>query len=257
MLVSEIQVEILRKIHHPNIVHLVGACIDRKALIYEYLENGTLEDLLKDETKAWFTWKPRMDVALKICSALIFLHSIRPMPVVHGDLKPDNIMFNSFNMPKIGDFGISHELKCITNTGTWEHLTKGIPRGSSSYVDPEFTDTCKLTPFADVYAFGVILLQLVTGEQSIGLIDLVQQKLNGLPNLKSKVERVQKKILEKTGLVHRRVVDTCDPRAALLVLQLGLECTKSNSRQRPSLSASVWPKLCMIKLQCESSCAGK
>lgn len=83
MLVSEIQVEILRKIHHPNIVHLVGACIDRKALIYEYLENGTLEDLLKDETKAWFTWKPRMDVALKICSALIFLHSIRPMPVVH------------------------------------------------------------------------------------------------------------------------------------------------------------------------------
>ncbi|KAF0890883.1 hypothetical protein E2562_005018 [Oryza meyeriana var. granulata] len=88
------------------------------------------------------------------------IESIRPMPVVHGDLKPENIMFNAHNIPKISDFGISHELKCTTNTGTWEHLTTGMPRGSSSYVDPEFRDTGKLTPFADVYAFGVVLLQL-------------------------------------------------------------------------------------------------
>lgn len=81
-----------------------------------------------------------------------------------GDLKPENIMFNSINLPKIGDFDISHELNYTTSTSTFEHVTKGIPRGSSSYVDPEFIDTCKLTPFADVYAFSFILLHLVTGE---------------------------------------------------------------------------------------------
>jgi hypothetical protein len=65
------QVEILQKIHHPNTIHLVGACMDMKALIYEYLGNRALDDVLKDKKATWFTWQSRISIALSLCSALI------------------------------------------------------------------------------------------------------------------------------------------------------------------------------------------
>jgi hypothetical protein len=133
-----------------------------------------------------------------------------------------------------------------------------MPRASSSYVDPEFENTCKLTPFAYVYAFGVILLQLVTGQHAMGLVDLVQYKLMASPNLNNKGDKIQKKRLEKLGLIDLDLpdlkLDAYDPRAVLLVLQLKLACTRKEICERPSLSSGVWPKLYMIKCQSESSC---
>ncbi|KAK6162315.1 hypothetical protein DH2020_002156 [Rehmannia glutinosa] len=90
------EVNILSKLRHPNIVTLIGACPEAWALIYEYLPNGSLEDRLncKDNTPP-LSWKTRLRIAAELCSALIFLHSCRPQGIVHGDLKPANILLDA------------------------------------------------------------------------------------------------------------------------------------------------------------------
>ncbi|KAF8677875.1 hypothetical protein HU200_046405 [Digitaria exilis] len=155
---------------------VVESLIRSHALVYEFLGNGTLEQRLDHRGGSVLSWKQRIDIVFKICCVLVFLHNL-PKPIVHGDMKPENIMFDEEDTPKIGDFGISYERVEISDTGTWHHLT-GNPRGTSCYMDPEFADVGKMTPSADVYAFGVILLQLVTGNTfPSGLVELVKEKL--------------------------------------------------------------------------------
>ncbi|XP_078163249.1 U-box domain-containing protein 70-like [Carex rostrata] len=87
------EVEILSKVRHPNLVKLIGACAEIRALIYEYLPNGSLEDRLRCiNNTSPLSWQARVRIAFEICSALSFLHGSEPHGIVHGDLKPDNII---------------------------------------------------------------------------------------------------------------------------------------------------------------------
>ncbi|KAJ1687365.1 hypothetical protein LUZ63_018755 [Rhynchospora breviuscula] len=98
----------------------------------------------------------------EICRALLFLHSNNPNPIVHGDLKPANILLDANLVSKISDFGISRPL-IETNTNTLKYFTEN-PRGTFAYIDPEFVSRGELTVKSDVYSFGVIILQLLTGK---------------------------------------------------------------------------------------------
>jgi serine/threonine protein kinase len=130
--------------------------------MYEYLPNGTLEGRQKEEERKSFLWKERVGVAKSTCTALVFLHNTIPNKIAHDDLKPSSILFDEKNECKLGDFGISRSLKDKTDTGTDCHNT-GIPKGTSPYMDPQFDkNTPKLTATADVYALGIILLQLIS-----------------------------------------------------------------------------------------------
>ncbi|KAG2720349.1 hypothetical protein I3760_02G031600 [Carya illinoinensis] len=128
----QMEVGVLGQLRHPNLVKLIGSCPEAFALIYEYLPNGNLEDRLKCKDK-------------KLCSVLVYLHSsTRPHTIVHGDLKPANILLDSNFVCKLSDFGIC--------------------RGTLPYLDPEFLQSGILTVKSDVYSFGIILLQLLTGK---------------------------------------------------------------------------------------------
>ncbi|XP_073005819.1 U-box domain-containing protein 33-like isoform X2 [Typha latifolia] len=169
------EMDVLSRVRHPNLVTLIGACSEAWALVYEFLPNGSLEDRLccKDDTPP-LTWQARMRIAAEVCSSLIFLHSNKRLTLIHGDLKPTNILLGTNLVSKLGDFGICRLLESNANTILFR-CTNSI--GTFVYMDPEFLASGELTPSSDVYSFGVILLRLLTGKPALGNIKKVHDSL--------------------------------------------------------------------------------
>eukprot|EP00250_Pteridium_aquilinum_P013074 c21113_g1_i1 orf=212-2392(+) len=172
------EVEFLSRMHHPHIVLLLGACPEQGCLVYEYLANGSLEDCLQcTGNAAPLPWHTRFRIAAEIATALLFLHSLKPNPYVHRDLKPANILLDHNCVSKLGDVGlaalapsnISYDVTLYRET---------IPVGTPAYIDPAYQRTGAFTPRSDVYAFGLILLQLLTGKGPLGLPTIVEVALN-------------------------------------------------------------------------------
>lgn len=202
---------------------LLGACPEACSLVYEYLPNGSLQDrLFRKNNISPLTWKIRARVIAEIAGALFFLHSSEPEKIVHGDLKPDNILLDSDLRCKICDFGISRLLPGnILRCPSFRHYTE--PKSSFPYTDPEFQRTGALTTKSDIYSFGLIILQLITGRPPVGLAGDVRRAVS-CANFAS--------ILDSSGgewstFVARRLVD------------LGLQCCELNSRDRPELTPTL------------------
>ena len=134
LLIFSLQVAVLSKVRHPNLVTLIGASSESWALVYEFLPNGSLEDrLTRMNNTPPLTWQVRTRIIAEICSALIFLHSNKPHPVVHGDLKPDNILLDANFVSKLGDFGICRLIiQSSTTTATLYCHTH--PKGTFAYI---------------------------------------------------------------------------------------------------------------------------
>ncbi|KAI3701218.1 hypothetical protein L2E82_45867 [Cichorium intybus] len=171
------EVNVLSKLRHPNLVTLIGACPDAWIIIYEYLSGGSLEDRLncKNNTPP-LSWQTRIRIAAELCSVLIFLHSCG---IVHGDLKPANLLLDKNLVSKLSDFGICRVLSenefTINNTSL---CCRTDPKGTFVYMDPEFLSTGELTSKSDTYSFGIILLRLLTGRSALGLRKEVQYAMN-------------------------------------------------------------------------------
>ncbi|KAH7863476.1 hypothetical protein Vadar_017977 [Vaccinium darrowii] len=175
------EVTVLSKLRHPNIVTLIGACPEFCILVYEYLPNGSLEDRLccKDNTPP-LSWQTRIRIAAELCSALIVLHSCYPNRVIHGDLKPANVLLDSNFVSKLSDFGICRILNQneFSSNNTTLCCITDHPRGTLAYMDPEFLSTGEMTTKSDVYSFGIILLRLLTGRPAKGIAKEVKCALD-------------------------------------------------------------------------------
>lgn len=160
------EVEVLSRVRHPNLITLFGACPESRSLIYEYIDNGSLEDYLSDPAKTCsLPWQTRIRIALEICSALVFLHANSSCNV-HGNLKPSNILLDANFVTKISDFGISNLMPQNEN-----HL--GLHTNNPEnlcYMDPESLEYGELTTESDVYSFGVVLLRLLTARPATGVV---------------------------------------------------------------------------------------
>uniref|UniRef100_A0A0D9XM56 RING-type E3 ubiquitin transferase n=1 Tax=Leersia perrieri TaxID=77586 RepID=A0A0D9XM56_9ORYZ len=221
------EVAILNRVRHPNLVTLIGACTEASALVYEFLPNGSLEDRLNcvDNTLP-LTWQVRIQIITEICSALIFLHKHRPHAVVHGDLKPGNILLDANLQSKLSDFGISRLLLESSVTGSNAHYTSR-PMGTPAYMDPGFFATGELTPQSDTYSFGVTIMRLLTGRAPLRLIRTVQEALNG--------DDLQSVLDHSAGdwpLVHVEQL-----------ARIALQCTELSKQMRPDLEHDVWKVL--------------
>ncbi|CAN5973526.1 unnamed protein product [Sphagnum jensenii] len=161
------EVDLLTKVHHKNLVSLVGFCNTEKEqiLIYEYMSNGSVCESLYGTPKAYnnpINWKTRLNIALNAAQGLEYLHTGCKHPIIHRDIKPSNILLSSKMVAKVADFGLS---KMNVNEGVSYVSTR--VKGTAGYMDPEYYTSEQLTTKSDVFSFGVVLLELICGRKSI------------------------------------------------------------------------------------------
>ncbi|XP_042510736.1 U-box domain-containing protein 33-like [Macadamia integrifolia] len=229
------EVDVLSKVRHPNLVTLIGACPEASSLIFEYLPNGSLEDRLtcKDGTPP-LSWKTRIRIAQDICSALIFLHSNKPDAIVHGDLKPSNILLDVNFVSKLVDFGIASFIsRDDDSNNTTTMCCTADPKGTLAYIDLEFLTTGELTPKVDVYSFGVVVLQLLTGRPAMWLAKKVQLAMD-----EGTLNAMLDALAGDWPLVQ-----------AKQLAQMALRCYEINRKNRPNLELEVWKLLSLLEIQ--------
>ncbi|KAK6119097.1 hypothetical protein DH2020_047140 [Rehmannia glutinosa] len=172
------EIELLSRIHHKNVVSLVGFCYEQgeQMLVYEYISKGTLRDCLSGKSGFWLDWNKRLKIALDAARGLSYLHELADPPIIHRDVKSTNILLDDKLNAKVADFGLS---KLLGDTGKG-YITTQV-KGTLGYMDPEYYMTQQLTEKSDVYSFGVVLLELMSARAPIQhgkhIVRLVQEAI--------------------------------------------------------------------------------
>ncbi|KAL2920436.1 U-box domain-containing protein 35 [Bienertia sinuspersici] len=226
------ELEILSKIRHPHLLLLLGACPEQGCLVYEYMENGSLEDrLLRKNDTPPIPWYERFRIAWEVASSLAFLHNNKPKPIIHRDLKPANILLDHNLVSKIGDAGLCTMLNLDPSSLSTLTLYKDTsPVGTLCYIDPEYQRTGLVSMKADVYALGMIILQLLTAKPAVGITHAVEDAI-------------------KEGRL-TQILDTYAGRWPLRetaeMALLGLQCAELRRKDRPELK-TILPTLERMK----------
>ncbi|XP_071929493.1 U-box domain-containing protein 32 isoform X3 [Coffea arabica] len=228
----EHKAEILSRVRHPNLVTLLCACTESRSLIYEYLENGSLEDHLAGHLKSRsLPWQLRLRIASEICSALIFLHAHKSS-IVHGNLKLSNILLDANFVSKISDLGIK-------NFQNGENPCGKNDLEASIYLEPEYVDGRHVTE-SDVYSFGIILLQLLTARPASSII---------------RDMRCAMEVGNVSTVLDHSAGDWPLEQVELLAF-LALRCCEEKRLNQPDLVAEVWPVIEPMRDLCTLSCLG-
>ncbi|CAI9097155.1 OLC1v1033513C5 [Oldenlandia corymbosa var. corymbosa] len=165
------EIELLSRLHHRNLVSLVGYCDeeDEQMLVYEFMPNGTLRDWLSGNAKSGETlnFGGRLRIALGAAKGILYLHTEANPPIFHRDIKASNILLDSKLTAKVADFGLSRLAPQLDAEGDMPQHVSTIVKGTPGYLDPEYLLTRQLTDKSDVYSIGVVFLELLTGKQPI------------------------------------------------------------------------------------------
>ncbi|XP_042469043.1 proline-rich receptor-like protein kinase PERK1 isoform X1 [Zingiber officinale] len=153
------EVEIISRVHHKHLVSLVGYCIagGERLLVYEYVPNNTLEFHLHGRGRPTMEWSTRLKIALGSAKGLAYLHEDCHPKIIHRDIKSSNILLDYKFVAKVADFGLA---KFASDNNT--HVSTRV-MGTFGYLAPEYASSGKLTDKSDVFSFGVMLLELITG----------------------------------------------------------------------------------------------
>ncbi|XP_068664476.1 calcium/calmodulin-regulated receptor-like kinase 2 isoform X1 [Aristolochia californica] len=218
---KEFQTEVLllARLHHRNLVNLVGYCVDKgqRMLIYEFMSNGNLANLLYGENHHVLSWDERLQVAHDVSHGIEYLHEGAVPPVIHRDLKSANILLDQTMRAKVADFGLSKE-------EVLDGRHSGL-KGTYGYIDPEYMSTNRFTKKSDIYSFGIILFELLTAinpQQGLSdYIDLAAMSADG-----------------KGGwdeILDQNLVGKCDLEEVQLLATIAYRCTQKVPRKRPSI----------------------
>ncbi|XP_044956568.1 probable LRR receptor-like serine/threonine-protein kinase At1g06840 [Hordeum vulgare subsp. vulgare] len=163
------EIELLSRLHHRNLVSLVGYCDeeDEQMLVYEYMPNGTLRDHLSAKAKEALSFPMRLRIALGSSRGILYLHMEADPPIYHRDIKTSNILLDLKFVAKVADFGLSRLAPLPEMEGIAPGHVSTVVKGTPGYLDPEYFLTHNLTDKSDVYSLGVVFLELLTGMQPI------------------------------------------------------------------------------------------
>ncbi|KAK3156023.1 hypothetical protein QOZ80_2AG0101760 [Eleusine coracana subsp. coracana] len=233
------EVDLLNNIRHPNMVHLVGACPEYGCLVYEYMPNGSLEDRLFCQSGTPpLPWRLRFKMAVEIANGLLYLHKLKPEAFVHRDLKPGNILLDADFVTKIGDVGLARIIPLSVDDAAVTQYRETAAAGTFCYIDPEYQKTGLVCTKSDVYALGVIYLQMITGKDAMGLAYTVSDALE---------EGTFAELLDRN-------VTGWPEKEARELAELALKCCEMRRKDRPDLESVVLPELIRLyKLVTSSS----
>ncbi|KAL2945921.1 hypothetical protein AAZX31_U019500 [Glycine max] len=228
------ELKVLTHVHHFNLVRLIGYCVEGSLfLVYEYIDNGNLGQYLHGTGKDPLPWSGRVQIALDSARGLEYIHEHTVPVYIHRDVKSANILIDKNIRGKVADFGLT---KLIEVGGSTLH-TRLV--GTFGYMPPEYAQYGDISPKVDVYAFGVVLYELIsaknavlkTGEsvaESKGLVALFEEALNQ----SNPSESIRK-------LVDPRLGENYPIDSVLKIAQLGRACTRDNPLLRPSMRSIV------------------
>ncbi|KAI9380698.1 hypothetical protein POPTR_016G140101v4 [Populus trichocarpa] len=173
------EIELLSRLHHRNLVPLVGYCVEQgeQMLVYEFMPNGSVGYLLSGKFKRPASFSMRMNIALGSAKGILYLHTEAEPPIIHRDIKANNILLDFKFTAKVSDFGISKLAPVQDCEGGASHIST-IVKGTPGYLDPEYFLTNKLTDKSDVYSLGVVFLELLTGMEPISHGKYIVREVN-------------------------------------------------------------------------------
>ncbi|KAL0389268.1 UNVERIFIED_CONTAM: putative serine/threonine-protein kinase PBL3 [Sesamum calycinum] len=221
------EVNYLGLLHHENLVKLIGYCSesDNKLLVYEYMPKGSLENHLFRKGAQLMSWATRMRIAVDVARGLSFLHSL-DANVIYRDLKASNVLLDAEFNAKLSDFGLARE----GPKGDKTHVSTRVV-GTRGYAAPEYVATGHLTPKSDVYSYGVVLLELLSGKRATGddnaggaeetLVDWAKPFLSD-----------NRKVLR---IMDSRLGGQYSKKGAQAAAALALRCLHTDPKYRPSM----------------------
>lgn len=236
------EVKMISSVSHPNLVRLLGCCIERgeQILVYEFMPNGTLAQHLQRQRGPGLPWTVRLAVATETAKAVAYLHSAVHPPIYHRDIKSSNILLDHQFNAKIADFGLSRAV-----TTECSHVSTA-PQGTPGYVDPQYHQNYHLSDKSDVYSFGVVLMEIITG---LKVVDFSRAQAE--TNLAAMaVDRIAKgKLDEIIDPFLKTQGDSWAMASIHKVAELGFRCLAFERDMRPSM-IEVSDELEQIRLSC-------
>ncbi|CAJ2651405.1 cysteine-rich receptor-like protein kinase 10 [Trifolium pratense] len=222
------EVLLIAKLQHRNLVRLLGFCIQRneKILIYEYMHNKSLDYyLFSPENHKKLTWHARYKIIRGIARGILYLHEDSHLKIIHCDLKPSNILLDDKMNAKISDFGLARIVAIDQMQGN-----TSIIAGTYGYMSPEYAMLGQFSEKSDVFSFGVIILEIVSGKRNIDY--------NGVNSIDDLVSHAWKKWREnkELELLDAALTYSFSETEVYRCIQIGLLCVQENPDQRPTMA---------------------
>ncbi|KAK1380688.1 Non-specific serine/threonine protein kinase [Heracleum sosnowskyi] len=235
------EMETLGKIKHRNLVPLLGYCKigEERLLVYEFMEFGSLEEMLHGRSKTrdrrFLTWKDRKKIARGAAKGLCFLHHNCIPHIIHRDMKSSNVLLDNELEARVSDFGMARLISALDT-----HLSVSTLAGTPGYVPPEYYQSFRCTAKGDVYSFGVVLLELVTGKRPTDKEDFGDTNLVGWVKMKVRegkgMEVIDPELIaESKGTNKEEEEETEEVKEMVKYLQITLQCVDDFPSKRPNM----------------------